>query len=600
MDHTTFTASDGGVCDTECSKIKDKIVCSSSPFQDQNYCNLTHSSVKHEKNVSTSLSSVKTDSALQDGVLDLSEILDMETGRKCGNIRGQNSPCSIDKSKRNFEGMHSSPLLPASHSVKTKDANPAVSPKENLSLYRQIYEQDLKRLKSFESNAKKESKYIDGLSESDGGSSMKDNLKSPEKRTVTSDKLSSPQRKTDESERKEVQLDMLPDLRSDILRAYLGSQTPSTGPVFLQTPVPSVACPYQVRPTSSTPEELGTNSTVLILLPPKEVDCLKDGHSPASLDPVIQENLECQESLDLSPNELHLSIGSSSSSSMSLPHEPRQTFSESNPSATDSHSSEHYTMASSKCFGEDSSRLDHSMLLKFGKLSALIRGYLTRRLLKTEKVRRIKITIRDLMVTALKVHSEVSQEDEVNPNDVRLHGQILAELNATCEEFHRVFFEMTKSEQMAVISADRRRLLSSSGSIAVVDAVQVITPRPALLSAVTLKTLQRRFSMYSPKNGVEEAEKKSDGKQPTKKKMSSVGLGAGQRMTKNAKGRERTSARSTSRAFSISEDATSNSVSRNVKASNVPLTRRGHVPSKASKKKRRSASAGEINRKPWR
>ncbi|XP_022909322.2 uncharacterized protein [Onthophagus taurus] len=89
-------------------------------------------------------------------------------------------------------------------------------------------------------------------------------------------------------------------------------------------------------------------------------------------------------------------------------------------------------------------------------IQAHIRGYLTRRLLRSERVQGLIQTIKDALICAMELHSECA--DNINESDVELHRRLIQQVSAAVEAFHRVFFEITTSEKMSVIRIDRERL----------------------------------------------------------------------------------------------------------------------------------------------
>nr|CAI5838053.1 unnamed protein product [Callosobruchus analis] len=86
-------------------------------------------------------------------------------------------------------------------------------------------------------------------------------------------------------------------------------------------------------------------------------------------------------------------------------------------------------------------------------ICAHAKGYLTRRLLKTERVQSLIITIKDALMCALQLHSA----DNINEADVELHRRLINQVSSACYAFHDVFFAFSIPEQMAMIAADRQR-----------------------------------------------------------------------------------------------------------------------------------------------
>ncbi|KAK5639976.1 hypothetical protein RI129_010787 [Pyrocoelia pectoralis] len=89
-------------------------------------------------------------------------------------------------------------------------------------------------------------------------------------------------------------------------------------------------------------------------------------------------------------------------------------------------------------------------------LTAAARGYLVRRLKRTERVKILIQTIGDTLMCAMSLHSE--QTDRIQPSDVELHRRLIQQISAACYEFHDIFFKLSTSERMEIISLDRQRL----------------------------------------------------------------------------------------------------------------------------------------------
>ncbi|XP_030763063.1 uncharacterized protein LOC115887728 isoform X2 [Sitophilus oryzae] len=100
-------------------------------------------------------------------------------------------------------------------------------------------------------------------------------------------------------------------------------------------------------------------------------------------------------------------------------------------------------------------------------IGAHVRGYLTRRLLRTEKVQSLIATVKDVLLCALELH----QAEHIDEKDVELHRRLINQLTAALYSFHEIFFDLTIPERMLIIAADRqhklgklKRSLSSSKS----------------------------------------------------------------------------------------------------------------------------------------
>ncbi|XP_057662145.1 uncharacterized protein DDB_G0280205 [Diorhabda carinulata] len=91
-------------------------------------------------------------------------------------------------------------------------------------------------------------------------------------------------------------------------------------------------------------------------------------------------------------------------------------------------------------------------------ICAHVKGYLTRRLLKTLRVQSLIDTIRDALICALELH----KAEHIDEADVELHRRLINQVSAACYAFHDIFFSISIPEQMAIISADRKRLREKS------------------------------------------------------------------------------------------------------------------------------------------
>ncbi|CAG9856025.1 unnamed protein product [Phyllotreta striolata] len=85
---------------------------------------------------------------------------------------------------------------------------------------------------------------------------------------------------------------------------------------------------------------------------------------------------------------------------------------------------------------------------------AHVKGYLTRRLLKTETVQSVIDTIKHALQCALELHNI----DNIDESDIELHRRLINQVSAACYEFHDIFFSLSTKEQMNIIAADRKRL----------------------------------------------------------------------------------------------------------------------------------------------
>ncbi|XP_018566939.1 putative uncharacterized protein DDB_G0282499 [Anoplophora glabripennis] len=91
-------------------------------------------------------------------------------------------------------------------------------------------------------------------------------------------------------------------------------------------------------------------------------------------------------------------------------------------------------------------------------IGAHVKGYLTRRLLKTERVQSLIETIKDALMCALQLHNA----ENIDESDVELHRRLINQVSAACYTFHDIFFAFTVQEQMLIIATDRQRKLEKA------------------------------------------------------------------------------------------------------------------------------------------
>ena len=125
-------------------------------------------------------------------------------------------------------------------------------------------------------------------------------------------------------------------------------------------------------------------------------------------------------------------------------------------------------------------------LFNSGRLAALVRGYLTRRLMATDRVQGIIQTIRDT-TTCLK---ELNQGNlAILPSDVELHRRLLQQLNGAIDSFHDIFFSWDPYERMLVIARDREK----RGFMMITGMSMRLRPRSRSLSSATVKSMERKL-----------------------------------------------------------------------------------------------------------
>ncbi|KAJ2938006.1 hypothetical protein O0L34_g14460 [Tuta absoluta] len=88
------------------------------------------------------------------------------------------------------------------------------------------------------------------------------------------------------------------------------------------------------------------------------------------------------------------------------------------------------------------------------KIVACAKGFLVRRLMRTERVQATVQTIRDALLCALQLHQD---REGIRGADVDLHRRLIQQITAACYTLHDTFVNSTPSERCAIIAADRGR-----------------------------------------------------------------------------------------------------------------------------------------------
>ncbi|XP_060071510.1 uncharacterized protein LOC132551385 [Ylistrum balloti] len=128
----------------------------------------------------------------------------------------------------------------------------------------------------------------------------------------------------------------------------------------------------------------------------------------------------------------------------------------------------------------------------FDRVSACAKGYLTRRLLRTEKVQEVLKTIKDTKDFAWQFQAETPiKRGDFSNSDRHLLDRIIAQLQAALLDIHEIFFEIPVWERMSLIAQSRqakeeRRLRESTGTRSSVSSSH---PR---ISSATLKAIERK------------------------------------------------------------------------------------------------------------
>ena len=98
--------------------------------------------------------------------------------------------------------------------------------------------------------------------------------------------------------------------------------------------------------------------------------------------------------------------------------------------------------------------MSDTMKMRLRRLPGLVKGYLTRRLMKTDKVQTLIKTIRDIN-TMMKNFSTPHRK-----SDKPFMDYCIPHLKKSRHEIHEIFFKYTKVEQMSLIALKREGILN--------------------------------------------------------------------------------------------------------------------------------------------
>ncbi|KFP91113.1 Centriolar coiled-coil protein of 110 kDa, partial [Apaloderma vittatum] len=138
--------------------------------------------------------------------------------------------------------------------------------------------------------------------------------------------------------------------------------------------------------------------------------------------------------------------------------------------------------------------------MKFDKITAVAKGFLTRRLLQTEKLKHLKQTVKDTMEFIKNFQSEAPlKRGSVSAQDASLHERVMAQLRAALYDIHDIFFTMEASERMNILRHDRE--VRKEKMLRQMDKVK--SPRERVtLSTATQKSLDRKKYMKASEMGM--------------------------------------------------------------------------------------------------
>ncbi|XP_037363428.2 centriolar coiled-coil protein of 110 kDa isoform X2 [Talpa occidentalis] len=135
---------------------------------------------------------------------------------------------------------------------------------------------------------------------------------------------------------------------------------------------------------------------------------------------------------------------------------------------------------------------------KFNKITAVAKGFLTRRLMQTDKLKQLRQTVKDTMEFIRSFQSEAPlKRGVVSAQDASLQERVLAQLRAALYGIHDIFFVMDAAERMSILHHDRE--VRKEKMLRQMDKMK--SSRVAL-SAATQKSLDRKKFMKAAEMGM--------------------------------------------------------------------------------------------------
>ncbi|XP_031420622.1 centriolar coiled-coil protein of 110 kDa [Clupea harengus] len=124
------------------------------------------------------------------------------------------------------------------------------------------------------------------------------------------------------------------------------------------------------------------------------------------------------------------------------------------------------------------------------RLTAVVRGFLVRRLLKTSKIEHLRQTVQDTQEFIRSFQTEAPQRRaSLSPQDQALQERVRAQLRAALFDIHDIFFELTLEERLALLQQERE--LRTEKKLREMEKTKAPKERRGL-SAATQKSLDRK------------------------------------------------------------------------------------------------------------
>ncbi|XP_051005251.1 centriolar coiled-coil protein of 110 kDa [Acomys russatus] len=135
---------------------------------------------------------------------------------------------------------------------------------------------------------------------------------------------------------------------------------------------------------------------------------------------------------------------------------------------------------------------------KFNKITAVAKGFLTRKLMQTDKLKQLRQTVKDTMEFMRSFQSEAPlKRGVVSAQDASLQERVLAQLRAALYGIHDIFFVMDAAERMSILHHDREA--RKEKLLRQMDKMK--SPR-VTLSVATQKSLDRKKFMKVAEMGM--------------------------------------------------------------------------------------------------
>lgn len=135
---------------------------------------------------------------------------------------------------------------------------------------------------------------------------------------------------------------------------------------------------------------------------------------------------------------------------------------------------------------------------KFNRITAVAKGFLTRRLMQTDKLKQLRQTVKDTMEFIRSFQSEAPlKRGVVSAQDASLQERVLAQLRAALYGIHDIFFVMDAAERMSILHHDREARKEK-----MLRQMDKMKSSRVSLSAATQKSLDRKKYMKAAEMGM--------------------------------------------------------------------------------------------------